>query len=128
MILDGLDLAGVDLSGKDLSGASLKETKFAGALNLRAATFDDLRGAILDDGRELTGVDLGDLKPMHVKFTLDEDVHVHRWRVRRDRDIGANPRHGCRSPGALATVCGARQRSRNDCRGLACCPSAPPLC
>ncbi|KAL3904402.1 MAG: hypothetical protein SGPRY_011297, partial [Prymnesium sp.] len=32
--------------------------KFAGALNLRAATFDDLRGAILD-GVDLTGVDLG---------------------------------------------------------------------
>ena len=57
-ILDGVDLAGVDLGGKDLSGASLKNTKLAGALNLRAATFDTLRGAILD-GVDLAGVDLG---------------------------------------------------------------------
>ena len=53
-----LDLTGVDLGGKDLSGASLKGTKFAGVLNLPAATFDNLRGAILD-GVDLAGVDLG---------------------------------------------------------------------
>ena len=28
-----------------------------------------------------TGVDLAKLPPMHVKFSLDEPAHVHRWRV-----------------------------------------------
>ena len=56
--LSGAVLQGADLTAADLSGADLTGTKFAGALNLRAATFDNLRGAILD-GLDLTGVDLG---------------------------------------------------------------------
>ena len=54
--LSGAVLQGADLTAADLSGADLTGTKFAGALNLRAATFDNLRGAILD-GADLTGVD-----------------------------------------------------------------------
>jgi hypothetical protein len=52
------DLSQSDLKGADLNGADLRATILKGALNLRFATFDNLRGAILD-GVDLAGVDLG---------------------------------------------------------------------
>ena len=65
--LSGAVLQGADLTAADLSGADLTGTKFAGALNLRAATFDNLRGAILD-GLDLTGVDLSGADLTGTKF------------------------------------------------------------
>ena len=52
------DLSLCDLKGADLNGAEMRATILKGALNLRFATFDNLRGAILD-GVDLAGVDLG---------------------------------------------------------------------
>ena len=65
--LSGAVLQGADLTAADLSGADLTGTKFAGALNLRAATFDNLRGAILD-GADLSGVDLSGADLTGTKF------------------------------------------------------------
>jgi len=65
--LSGAVLQGADLTAADLSGADLTGTKFAGALNLRAATFDNLRGAILD-GADLSGVDLSGADLTRAKF------------------------------------------------------------
>jgi hypothetical protein len=75
--LDGANLRGANLAGTlmwktsligaDLTGADLRATILKGALNLRAATFDNLRGAILD-GLDLTGVDLGGKDLSGAKF------------------------------------------------------------